>query len=180
VPIGFVLGLWRAAPARRDRINRPHGWRNRVGTALSGVGIVRWLARNITGCWLAWVGIALYWAFEIAAFYGALRFIGVRLNLGETIVGYATGYALTRRSTPLGGAGVTEVLMTFALHWLGQPVIPALAAVVVYRVFNFLLPSIPALLTRQQIEPLLRAADEDRVPARRARARAGAPLGDSA
>jgi hypothetical protein len=35
---------------------------------------------------------------------------------------------------------VIAALMTFALHWVGQPVGPALAAVVVYRVFNFLVP----------------------------------------
>ncbi len=37
---------------------------------------------------------------------------------------------------PLGRAGVTEAPMTYSLHWLGQPVVPALAAVVVYRVVN--------------------------------------------
>ena len=25
---------------------------------------------------------------------------------------------------PLGGAGITEALMTFSLHWTGQPVLP--------------------------------------------------------
>jgi uncharacterized membrane protein YbhN (UPF0104 family) len=82
-------------------------------------------------CWPAWLAIALYWTFDIAAFYAAVRFVGLSLGVGEAIIAYATGYALTRRSTPLGGAGVTEVLMTFALHWMGQPVLGALAGVVV-------------------------------------------------
>jgi uncharacterized membrane protein YbhN (UPF0104 family) len=82
------------------------------------------------------------------------------LNLGEVVVAYATGYAVTRRSLPLGGAGVTEALMTFALHWVGQPVLPALAAVVVYRALNFVIPAAPALFVRRHVYPLVRAVTE--------------------
>ena len=65
---------------------------------------------------------------------------------------YATGYAATRRSLPLGGAGVTEVLMTFSLYWVREPLAPALAAVVAYRVFNFLLVATPALIAHYQLQ----------------------------
>jgi hypothetical protein len=58
-------------------------------------------------------------------------------------------------------------------------VVPALVAVVIYRVFNFLLPVAPALLVRRRVRPLLTAADNERVPARRERRRAAAPLGRS-
>jgi hypothetical protein len=77
----------------------------------------------------------------------------------------------------LGGAGVTEVLMTFALHWMGQPVVGALAAVVVYRVFNFAFPALLALVVHPQVEPLLNAADEGRIPAQDERLVAATPLG---
>ena len=178
VPVGFAIGLWLAGPARRERFDpAERGIRGAFGTALRGVGILRSLASNFPTCWAVWVGATMYWAFDIAALYGALRFIGLHTNLGETILAYATGYALTRRSTPLGGAGATEALMTFALHWVGQPVAPALAAVVVYRVFNFLLPTLPALAMRPRIAPLLEAADAGHVEARSARRRAAAPLG---
>jgi hypothetical protein len=52
----------------------------------------------------------------------------------------------------------------------------ALAAVVVYRVFNFVLPTIPALMVRDRVKPLLEAADEGRTPARKEHSRAAAPL----
>jgi hypothetical protein len=146
--------------------------------ALRGVAILRTLAGSITTSWPAWAGVGLYWALDIASLYGAVRFIGLRPDLGETMLAYATGYALTRRSTPLGGAGATEALMTFALHWVGQPVAPALAAVVVYRLFNFVLPTLPALRVRRRIKPLLDAGDrENGSPAPRVRRRAAAPLG---
>src|SRR5205823_4222920 len=65
----------------------------------------------------AWIGTALYWAADITAFYAALRTFGLDMGAGKVILAYATGYAATRRSLPLGGAGVTEVLMTYALYW---------------------------------------------------------------
>jgi uncharacterized membrane protein YbhN (UPF0104 family) len=139
--------------------------------------MLRSLARDVSSCWSAWLAIALYWTFDIASFYGAARFVGLSVSVGEAVIAYATGYALTRRSTPLGGAGVTEVLMTFALHWMGQPVVTALAAVVVYRVFNFAFPALVALLVRPRVRPLLRVADEGRPPARKERRVAAAPLG---
>jgi uncharacterized membrane protein YbhN (UPF0104 family) len=177
VPIGFTLGFWLAAPARRSRIAAGTGrWRTGLDRALRAVGILRSLAGGFCSCWAAWIGTSMYWAADIASFYGALRFVGLHLNLGEVVLAYATGYALTRRSMPLGGAGMTEVLMTLALHWVGQPLAPALAAVVVYRLFNFALPAVPALLVMPRIKPLLDASDEERTPAQRERQRAAAPL----
>lgn len=180
VPIGFALGLWLAMPDRRKRICARRGrWWEALCRGLSGVGILISLSRGFSRCWAAWAGTAIYWGLDIAAFYAALRFIGLRPVLPEVILAYATGYALTRRSMPLGGAGVTEVLMTFSLHWVGLPVAPALAAVVTYRAFNFLLPAIPALLVRPRIQPLLAAVDEDRLPTKAERRDAEAPLGST-
>jgi uncharacterized membrane protein YbhN (UPF0104 family) len=165
VPVGFGVGLWLAAPSRRERVARRGGRaRKGIDRALRGVGVLHSLARDPASCSLAFVGATLYWALDIASFYGAIRFVGLQPDLGETILAYATGYALTRRSLPLAGAGVTEALMTFSLYWVGQPVPAALAAVVVYRVFNFVIPALPALVVRPRIKPLLDAADERRTP----------------
>jgi uncharacterized membrane protein YbhN (UPF0104 family) len=156
VPIGFAVGLSLATPRRTERIHARGGrWRTVLVPALRGVGILRSLATGGPRCWLVWVGMTLYWLLDIASLYGATRFVGLNVNLGEIILAYATGYALTRRSMPLGGAGVTEALMTFSLHWVGQPVAPALAAVVIYRFFNLVLPTVPALIYRHRLAPLV-------------------------
>lgn len=176
-PLCAAVALWVARPPRPERIARGGRIRRGFSHGLRAIIVLRSLAAGALSCWAAWIGMALYWALEVGSFYGAVRFIGLRLNLAELILAYATGYALTRRSLPFGGAGVTEVLLTFGLHWVGQPVAPALAAVVVYRLFNFALPTIPALLARGRVDPLIEAADSGRTPARRAREEAAAGLG---
>jgi uncharacterized membrane protein YbhN (UPF0104 family) len=176
VPIGFVLGLWLSAPGRRGRIGAGReGWRHRLALALHGVGALHDLAGDLRSWWTAWIGAALYWTLDIACLYGSMRFVGLHANQAEAILAYATGYALTRRSTPLGGAGATEALMTFSLHWVGQPLPASLAAVVVYRTFNFVLPTVPALVARKQVGPLLEAGYERQTAAEREHEYAASP-----
>jgi uncharacterized membrane protein YbhN (UPF0104 family) len=163
VPVGLGFALWASAPRRRDRLARIRGRRRAwLGDLLDGVGVLHELLAHPIKYWEAWVGTALYWAADITAFYAALRTFGLHLDFGKVILAYATGYAATRRSLPLGGAGVTEVLMSYALYWVREPLAPALAAVVMYRAFNFLLAAMPALLARRHIDPLLDAADDMR------------------
>jgi uncharacterized membrane protein YbhN (UPF0104 family) len=160
VPAGFAFGLWASAPERARRLSRiggkPRDW---LARALEGVGVLHTLMRNPRRYLGAWVGTALYWAADIGAFYGGLRTFGLDPGAGKVIIAYATGYAATRRSLPLGGAGVTEVLMTYSLYWVREPLAPALAAVVAYRAFNFLLAATPALIAHRQLKPVLAAAD---------------------
>jgi uncharacterized membrane protein YbhN (UPF0104 family) len=177
VPIGFALGLWLATPRWRERLSSGRGrWRAPLTRTLAGVAILPSLVSGFSRCWLAWAGTALYWVLDIAAFYGCVRFVGLHPNIGETVLAYATGYALTRRSMPLGGAGVTEAFMTFALHWAGHPVAPALAAVALYRLLNLVVPALPALLVRRRVYPLVSAGVEECTVAPAERRRAAAPF----
>lgn len=156
VPLGFALGLWASAPARARRLTRLAGpLRNSMAHLLEGIGVLLTLLSNPRVWAGAWAGTALYWAADIGAFYGGLRTFGLDPGVGKVIVAYATGYAATRRSLPLAGAGITEFLMTYALYWVREPLAPALAAVVAYRIFNFLLAAAPALVAHHQLNPLL-------------------------
>jgi uncharacterized membrane protein YbhN (UPF0104 family) len=158
VPLGFGFGLWASAPARIDRVSRIRGRRRQwLARPLEAMGVLHRLLRSP---WLhtdAWVGTALYWAADITAFYGGLRTFGLDPGVGKVILAYATGYAASRRSLPLGGAGVTEVLMTYSLYWVREPLAPALGAVVAYRMCNFLLAAMPALIAHRQLRPFLRS-----------------------
>ncbi len=71
------------------------------------------------------------------------------------VVAYATGYAASRRSLPLGGAGVTEALLTVSLIAVHVHAAQALFAVLAYRLINFLAPMLPALLAHSSLTELL-------------------------
>jgi uncharacterized membrane protein YbhN (UPF0104 family) len=155
VPAGFAFGFWATTPDRARRISRLAGrWQDGVAQALEGFGCLKTLIRQPRRYAGAWFGTIVYWAADICALYGALRVFGLDPGAGKVIIAYATGYAATRRSLPLGGAGVTEALMTYSLYWVRLPLAPALGAVLVYRAFNFLLVAAPAVIAHRQLDSM--------------------------
>ena len=73
------------------------------------------------------------------------------------LIGYATGYALTRRTLPFAGAGAVEALLPFTLSWAGTPLAAAVPAVVIYRMINLWLPILPATVGLRAIRAIERA-----------------------
>ncbi len=166
VPVGLGFAFWVSSPRRIEHLKRIGGRRRYwVSGVLEGVGIMRSLISKPLAWAPAWIGTALYWVADMAAFYGALRAFGLSPGIGKVVIAYATGYAATRRSLPLGGAGITEFLMTYALYWVRLPLAPALAAVVAYRAFNLLLAAAPALLAHHQLRPVLERRRQKRAAA---------------
>ena len=102
--------------------------------------------------------MGLYWAAEIASLWAALQAFGVETGFAVITLGYATGHVLTPRSAPLSGAGVTEILLSLALSWVGLPLAGAVPAVFSYRVGILLLSIPPALLARADVQRLLHAS----------------------
>jgi len=168
VPPGAALALWASAPSRSRWLARVGGRRAGLFVeTLEGIDGVRGMVTRDPSKKLgAWIGIAVYWAADMAALWAALRTFGLHLSVGRLIIAYSTGYAASRRSLPLAGAGATEALMTYALYWLRQPLAPALAAVLLYRVFNFVLIAIPAIIAHRQL-PRLIADNAARPPGER-------------
>jgi uncharacterized membrane protein YbhN (UPF0104 family) len=155
VPVGFASALWASTSSRIQQGLRGGRVRTWAGHALASIGVLRALIRSPHRSAGAWLGTALYWAADICAFDGGLRTFGLNPGPGKVILAYATGYAATRRSLPLGGAGLTEVLMTYSLYWVRMPLAPALGAVVAYRLFNLLLAAMPGVIAHRQLEPVL-------------------------
>ena len=93
----------------------------------------------------AFTGMAVYWAGEVFVLWVCLAaFDHNTPSVTAVVVGYATGYALTRRTLPLAGAGAVEALLPFALVWVGYSLPAAVLAVFAYRVFNLWLPLGPS------------------------------------
>lgn len=144
MPAGTALAL--VAHHYRDVICR-----GRVGTelrpALEAIEVVgKILARPRRHGAAAIMGMSLYWASEVFVLWICVAAFGHGTpSIPAVVLGYATGYALTRRTLPLAGAGAVEALLPFALAWVGFALAPALLAVFAYRIFNVWLPVGPAL-----------------------------------
>jgi uncharacterized membrane protein YbhN (UPF0104 family) len=163
---GAAVAIWVSSPKRAQTwAHAPPGsgrLREALAHFVAGLSILRsMLVAPPREHGLGLLGAALYWAGDIACLWGALAFFGnPRLSVSALIVGYSTGYVLTRRSLPAGGAGVVEIALTFALHWVGFPFVRALLGVVVYRLFNLWLPIIPAVAVLPPVDELRRDFDE--------------------
>ena len=143
VPAGTALALL----AARYRTWICRGWlKGILGPPLEAIAVVGQIVASPRrhGA-AAFFGMALYWAGEVFVLWVCLAaFNGDTPSVAAVVVGYATGYALTRRTLPLAGAGAVEALLPFALVWVGYGLAPAVLAVFAYRIFNLWLPLGPA------------------------------------
>jgi uncharacterized membrane protein YbhN (UPF0104 family) len=162
VPIGAALAL--TALHYRQALS---GW-PWIGPTLDrylhALALVLGLLRSPRRHGLALFGTVAYWTGDVACLWAMLHVFSAHSPpVAQLVVGYATGYALTRRALPLGGAGVVETLLPLSLQWLGIALAPALAAVFAYRLVNLWLPIVPALAGL----PTLRSLKPGRIRASR-------------
>jgi hypothetical protein len=144
VPIGAVLAFY--GVRHRDRFVDCGGWRGRLGQILEGIRILFRLAAEWRNYWLAFVGASVYWAGDVACLWASLKPFGATPTLPAIVLAHAVGYVLTRRTLPLAGAGIVEVLMPLTLVAAGAPFNGAILGVFTYRFFNLWLPLIPAVV----------------------------------
>jgi uncharacterized membrane protein YbhN (UPF0104 family) len=146
VPI-FALAFWATSPGRAERLSRPRAGmiRRTLADSVAGARYVRTLLFSPREHGLGLVGNALYWTGDMVCLWAALQIVDAQITFAKLVLAYSGGYVLTRRALPLGGAGFVEVALTIALVGMGMKFVPALIGVIIYRLFNFWLPIIPAL-----------------------------------
>ena len=144
VPLGTLVAL--LAVRFRDVVCRGR-FGEVLRPALDGIAVVGKILRHPREhAAAALAGMTLYWASEVFVLWACVAaFDRATPSVPELVVGYATGYALTRRTLPLAGAGAVEALLPFALTWMGFALAPAVLAVFAYRICNVWLPVGPAL-----------------------------------
>ena len=150
VPLGFAAAF--AALALRHRVGDEGRWRSALQHALDAVHMLKKLAAQGAEYGGAFFGTTLYWVGDIGCLWACLRVFHDSPDVAALVIGYATGYALTRRTLPLGGAGSVEALVSFALAWTGIPLAKAVLAVCAYRIFNLWLPLLPAAIGLQHLK----------------------------
>jgi len=160
---GFALAFW-LAERYRGRFADSHGWRRGLGVFLESVQVVRrLLARSFTRP-SAGLGMALFWAGDTAAAWCGLAAFGYRMNVAQLVVGFVTGMILTRRSTPLAGAGLLGVALPVTIWYSGAPLPVAVVGVFIYHLMSSWLPTSVSLVTLDRLRDLVNG-DGVRAPA---------------
>jgi uncharacterized membrane protein YbhN (UPF0104 family) len=149
---GFVL----TSPKRARRLSKQRSGfaRSWFGAFVAGAATVRKMLFTPRVHGLGVVGNAAYWAGDMLCLWAALQVVEVQVTASTLVLAYSGAYVLTRRALPAGGAGVVEIALTFALVWMGLPFAQSFVAVVIYRLFNFWLPIVPALLVVSTVKEL--------------------------
>jgi hypothetical protein len=142
VPLGAVLAF--IGVRHRDRFVGEGGWRGKLGNVLEGIDVLFRLGREWRAHWLAFVGATVYWAGDVLCLWASLKPFDAAPQFAPIVLAHAVGYVLTRRTLPLAGAGIVEVLMPLTLVASGAPFAGAILGVFVYRLFNLWLPLLPA------------------------------------
>jgi hypothetical protein len=160
IPVpGFLVAFW-AAGRYRARFRDHAGWRGALAAFLDSVYLIRVLFLRPHRWAPALIGMALFWAAEAFAAWAALAALGVKMSAAALIVGFGTGMVFTRRTGPLGGAGILVLVLPLTLWYSGAPLAAAIAGVFIYQVLFLWLP-MPVALT---LVPTLRAMGEQRGP----------------
>ena len=152
----LAIGFWLTSPKRAERLSRRRSGLGRrlFADTVAGAATVRRLFMSPGDHGLGVLGNVLYWFGDIFCLWAALQFVGVQISASLLVLAYSGAYVLTRRALPAGGAGVVELALTVALVGMGVRFTPALVGVVVYRLFNFWLPIVPALALMPAIRDL--------------------------
>jgi uncharacterized membrane protein YbhN (UPF0104 family) len=143
VPFGALLAF--VGVRHRDRFVGRDGWRGKLGDILEAIDVLFRLAREWREYWLGFVGASVYWAGDVVCLWASLKPFDAAPAFPAIIIAHAVGYSLTRRTLPLAGAGIVEVLMPLTLVASGAPFAGAVLGVFTYRVFNLWLPLLPAV-----------------------------------
>jgi uncharacterized membrane protein YbhN (UPF0104 family) len=86
----------------------------------------------------------VYWAGDVVCLWASLQPFDAAPRFAAVVLAHAVGYVLTRRTLPLAGAGIVDVLLPLTLLAAGAPFAGAILGVFVYRIFNLWLPLLPA------------------------------------
>jgi hypothetical protein len=140
IPVpGLLIAFW-AAERYRSRFRSPGGWRGGLGTFLDAVHLIRELFIHPWRWASALLGMTLFWAAEALAAWAGLAAFGFQMNAAALIVGFGTGMVFTRRTGPLGGAGILALVLPPALWYSGAPLAVAVVGVFTYQALSLWLP----------------------------------------
>lgn len=150
---GFALAFW-LSERYRERLRARSGWRGKLAVFLDSIHLNRLLFLRPQRHGPALLGMLVYWLADAFAAWSALAAFGYRMNVAAFFIGFATGMVFTRRTGPLGGAGILMVVLPVTIWYSGAPMAVAVVGVVAYRVITLWLPMPFALGSLRRLREL--------------------------
>lgn len=136
---GFLFAFWLSA-RYAERFRDREGLAGKLGVFLDTVEMVRHMFTKPLRNAGAMAGMAIFWGADIFAAWCALAAFGIHLNGAAFLLGFGTGAVFTRRTGPLGGAGVLMLVLPITLWYAGAPLASAVAGIFVFRVMSLWVP----------------------------------------
>lgn len=161
---GLAIAFW-FAERYRDRWRDRDGWRSSVAVFLDSIHLLGALLRHPNRYGLALLGILVFWLGDMFSLWAGIATFGFRMNVGSEIVAFGTAMIVTRRTAPLGGAGILDIAIPATLWYSGAPWSAAVLGTFAYRFFTVWLtmPASYAALPklRDLVEDLERRTTEE-------------------
>ncbi len=161
--VGFAVAYW-AAERYRSRLRRRGGWRGKLSILLDATHLVSAMFRDPLNYAGAIAGMLVYWLAEMAALWAAVAAFGFHMHLPTLMVGFGTAMIVTRRTGPLGGAGILDVALAATLWYCGAPWAAAVLGVYSYRFFALWPPQPLSFLMLPRLRRLLAGSPDADAP----------------
>src|SRR5436305_1433465 len=157
--VGFGVAYW-AAERYRARLRRRGGWRQKLSIAFDATHLMGAMFRRPVRHAAAISGMLLYWLGDMWGLWMAIAAFGLRMNAATTMVAFGTAMIVTRRTGPLGGAGILCAALAATLWYCGAPWTAAVLGTFSYRFFAVWLPQPLSFLMLPRLERLLESSPE--------------------
>lgn len=159
--VGFGIAYW-AAERYRDRLRGRDGWRQKLSVVLDAAHLIGTMLRRPVRHASALGGMLLYWLADMWALWAATAAFGFRMNGATLMVAFGTAMIVTRRTGPLGGAGILGVTLAATLWYCGAPWTAAVLGTFSYRFFALWAPQPLSFAMLPRLRRLLeRSPDSD-------------------
>jgi hypothetical protein len=164
--VGFAVALW-AAERYRDRLRGRSGWRGRLSILLDAAHLIGAMFRHPAQYYAAISGMLLYWLADMWGLWAAMAAFGFRMNGASEMLAFGTAMIVTRRTGPLGGAGILGVALAPTLWYSGAPWAAAVLGTFSYRFFAVWLPQPLSVLMLPRLRRLLETSPDADAPSSR-------------
>ena len=137
--IGFAIAFW-AASRYRERLRGRDGWRGKLSILLDTIHLVAVMALQPRRYGPELLGMVLFWLADAFALWACIAAFGYRMDGAAALIAFGTAMIVTRRTGPLGGAGILMCALPPTLWQCGAPWPVAVAGTLAWRFLTLWMP----------------------------------------